>query len=108
METNAALKIEEPTPSEAFVTYAQINLAPIVTTTLVHLANTFDLTRKERAVLELIFDGHPDKDIAEKLGNTVKCIKHHTQAIYAKAHVAGRHHLFALALGRRMPDGMVG
>lgn len=54
------------------------------------VAQTEDLTDREREVLELVMHGLSNKAIADRLGVTVAAVKWHLQHIYEKLHVHSR------------------
>ncbi|HEX2286940.1 MAG TPA: helix-turn-helix transcriptional regulator [Mycobacterium sp.] len=61
-------------------------------------ANPFGLTRRERAVLELLAAGNRDVDIATALGIMPKTASNHVGAILAKLGVQNRTKAAAYAL----------
>lgn len=61
---------------------------------------SWNLTRKEREVCELILKGLSTIEIAKNLGNTDKTMKHHIASIFHKAHVGSRAELFAEIIRR--------
>jgi DNA-binding NarL/FixJ family response regulator len=54
------------------------------------VAQTENLTDREREVLELVMHGFSNKAIADRLGVTVAAVKWHLQHIYEKLHVHSR------------------
>lgn len=48
------------------------------------------LTAREREVLAVLAEGHPNKMIAQRLGVSTKTVMHHSVAIYRKLGVSGR------------------
>jgi DNA-binding NarL/FixJ family response regulator len=54
------------------------------------VAQTDNLTDREREVLELVMHGFSNKAIADRLGVTVAAVKWHLQHIYEKLHVHSR------------------
>jgi DNA-binding NarL/FixJ family response regulator len=48
------------------------------------------LTAREREVLAVLAEGHPNKMIAQRLGVSTKTVMHHSVAIYRKLGVRGR------------------
>jgi DNA-binding CsgD family transcriptional regulator len=63
-----------------------------------------ELSRAQRAVLELLLDGLPDKTIASELGLSVHTVHNHVQAIYRVLDMHSRPGLLAHML-RRNGDG---
>lgn len=61
---------------------------------------SWNLTKKEHDVCELILKGLSTVEIASALGNTDKTLKHHIATIFRKAHVHTRAELFAEILQR--------
>lgn len=57
-----------------------------------------DLSEREREVLELIVEGHPNKIIADRLTVSEHCIKFHVLNIYKKVKPKSRAHLATLAV----------
>jgi two-component system sensor histidine kinase TtrS len=55
------------------------------------------LTKREREVLALICEGHPSKDIAEKLGVSLKTIEYHRSNLLQKTKAGTTAHLVQLA-----------
>jgi DNA-binding NarL/FixJ family response regulator len=49
-----------------------------------------DLTNREREILGLLADGHPNARIAERLHLSPKTVRNHVSSIFAKLHVADR------------------
>jgi LuxR family maltose regulon positive regulatory protein len=56
----------------------------------VRLAGAVPLTEREREVLELLFQGMTNKELARHLFVTVDTVKTHLKHIYAKLGVANR------------------
>jgi len=56
---------------------------------------SWDLTRKQREVCDLLLKGLATKEICSVTGNTEKTMKHHINSIFRKAHVSSRSELFA-------------
>jgi DNA-binding NarL/FixJ family response regulator len=65
--------------------------------------DTFDLTEREREVMELIVAGHANRDIAETLVVSYKTVKNHVNRIFAKLGVGSRTEAVATWLG--LQDG---
>lgn len=55
------------------------------------------LTRRERAVFDLLVRGHSNKDVADRLGISARTVEDHRAAIMAKTGAAGLAGLMALA-----------
>ncbi len=55
-----------------------------------HLTLVEPLTSREIAVLRLIAEGYANKEIAQKLGVSVRTVKFYGTSIYAKLGVRGR------------------
>jgi DNA-binding NarL/FixJ family response regulator len=49
-----------------------------------------DLTRREREILGMLADGHPNARIAERLHLSPKTVRNHVSSIFTKLHVADR------------------
>ena len=49
-----------------------------------------DLTNREREILGMLADGHPNARIAERLHLSPKTVRNHVSSIFAKLHVADR------------------
>ncbi|WP_327010491.1 response regulator transcription factor [Dactylosporangium sp. NBC_01737] len=49
-----------------------------------------DLTNREREILGMLADGHPNARIAEQLHLSPKTVRNHVSSIFAKLHVADR------------------
>jgi len=58
------------------------------------------LTPREREVLQLLAEGESNKQIAQRLGLSVKTVMHHSVAIYRKLEVRGRAEATAYAYRR--------
>ena len=54
------------------------------------LANTYNLTRRQYEVLELLGEGLTDAEIAERLFLSTKTVNHHVSAVLAKLGVRSR------------------
>jgi ATP/maltotriose-dependent transcriptional regulator MalT len=67
---------------------------------LAKLKRPSNLSQREQEVLELLIDGHSNKDIAEALTVSVNTVKKHLQGIYSKFNVESRAAAVAKALGR--------
>ncbi|MFE5409539.1 LuxR C-terminal-related transcriptional regulator [Microbacterium sp. NPDC056569] len=66
--------------------------------------NSDPLTPRERQVLALLASGQTNKEIAARLGLSVKTVMHHSMAIYRKLDVRGRAEATALAFRRGLLD----
>lgn len=62
------------------------------------------LTPREKQVLTLLATGQTNKEIAARLGLSVKTVMHHSMAIYRKLGVRGRAEATALAFRRGLLD----
>lgn len=62
------------------------------------------LTSREKEVLALLATGRTNKEIAARLGLSVKTVMHHSMAIYRKLEVRGRAEATALAFRRGLLD----
>ena len=49
-----------------------------------------ELTTREREILVLLADGHPNARIAERLHLSPKTVRNHVSSIFTKLHVADR------------------
>jgi len=49
-----------------------------------------DLTNREREILGMLADGHPNARIAERLHLSTKTVRNHVSSIFTKLHVADR------------------
>jgi DNA-binding NarL/FixJ family response regulator len=49
-----------------------------------------DLSPREREILELLAEGHPNKMIADRLGLTDGTVRWHLRHVYDKLHVRSR------------------
>lgn len=58
------------------------------------------LTARERQVLDLLVDGHPNKVVADRLGLSVKTVEDHRAAVLAKTGAGGLAGLIELARHR--------
>jgi PAS domain S-box-containing protein len=55
-----------------------------------HIAETGDLTKREREVLAMISQGHSDLEIAQKFGLTRSTVRNHVATLYSKIGVHSR------------------
>lgn len=60
------------------------------------LARTATLTPRERQVLDLLVQGHPNKVVADRLGLSPKTVEDHRAAVLAKTGACGLAQLIAL------------
>ncbi len=60
---------------------------------------TAKLTPRERQVLDLLAEGHPNKVVADRLGLSTKTVEDHRAAVLAKTGASGLAALIALARG---------
>lgn len=63
------------------------------------LDRTAKLTPRERQVLDLLAEGHPNKVVADRLGLSTKTVEDHRAAVLAKTGATGLAALIALARG---------
>jgi len=53
-------------------------------------AGVEDLSPRERAILELLAEGHPNKQIADRMGVADGTVRWHLRHVYHKLHVRSR------------------
>jgi DNA-binding CsgD family transcriptional regulator/energy-coupling factor transporter ATP-binding protein EcfA2 len=61
--------------------------------------NSFGLTAKEQAVLDLMLQGHSNQDIAKALFRSVRTIEHHVEQIVSKLKARNRAHAISIGAG---------
>jgi DNA-binding NarL/FixJ family response regulator len=57
-----------------------------------------DLTKRELEVLQLIADGEPNREIAQRLSVSEETVKSHMRGIFARLQTRSRAHAVAIAL----------
>ena len=62
------------------------------------------LTDRERHILELVVNGHTNREISQKLTVTADTVKHHLTAIFDKTGASNRLELAVFALHRQLLD----
>lgn len=62
------------------------------------------LTRREIEVLELIARGYLYKEVAQRLGVSIRTVESHVSAVLRKLHLSNRHQLARWAAQRRLVD----
>ncbi|KPL78333.1 LuxR family transcriptional regulator [Ornatilinea apprima] len=83
-------------------------LAPEAAQALIHASRMpadrpgFDLTDREREVLELLVEGYSNPEIADKLVVSRSTIKFHVSSILSKLHVTSRTEAVAVALKEKL------
>lgn len=58
----------------------------------------FNLTHRELEIIQAVVDGHPNKEIASRLGVTEPTVKHHLTSIFDKVGVSNRLELALFAM----------
>lgn len=64
----------------------------------------FNLTQRERDIVQAIVAGQSNKDIADHLGISTQTVKHHLTSIFDKTGVSSRLELAMFALRHRLTD----
>ena len=63
---------------------------------LVHLINQFDISKREVEIIELILEGLSNKEIADRLHISLHTVKNHVYNIYGKLNINSRYMLFSI------------
>ena len=63
------------------------------------------LSRRERQIMELVAEGHPNSHIARREFIAEKTVRNHLNSIYAKLGVRSRAEAILVWLGRTRPAG---
>jgi DNA-binding NarL/FixJ family response regulator len=68
-------------------------------------ARPFNLTSRERDIVQAIVAGQTNKDIADRLGISTQTVKHHLTSIFDKTGVSTRLELAMFALRHNLAAG---
>lgn len=85
-----------PSVAKLVVQFFQLNM-PVATTT-----DDYNLTPKEKELLECLADGKSYKMIADKMGISLETVKTHIKSVYRKLHVNSSHEAVAKVIRQRI------
>jgi len=85
-----------PSVAKLVVQFFQLNM-PVAATT-----EDYNLTPKEKELLECLADGKSYKMIADKMGISLETVKTHMKSVYKKLHVNSSHEAVAKVIRQRI------
>lgn len=84
-----------PSVAKLVVQFFQLNMAEV-------LQEDYNLTPKEKELLECLVDGKSYKMIADKMSISIETVKTHIKSVYRKLHVNSSHEAVAKVLKQRL------